>query len=73
MDWSAYGTIALRLGLALSVGAVLGLNRWLHHKSAGYTHPFPCIHWLRNSRFADRRFRQRRCSVSQPSPSGIDH
>ena len=34
-EWDAYQTIALRLGLALIVGAVLGLNRWLHHKSAG--------------------------------------
>lgn len=34
-EWDAYQTIALRLGLALLVGAVLGLNRWLHHKSAG--------------------------------------
>ncbi|ANI99500.1 MgtC/SapB transporter [Polynucleobacter wuianus] len=30
-----YGTITLRLSLALLVGAILGLNRWLHHKSAG--------------------------------------
>jgi putative Mg2+ transporter-C (MgtC) family protein len=30
-----YCNIALRLSLALLVGAVLGLNRWLHHKSAG--------------------------------------
>ncbi len=34
-QWDIYATIALRLGLALLVGAVLGLNRWLHHKSAG--------------------------------------
>ena len=34
-QWDIYGTIALRLGLALLVGAILGLNRWLHHKSAG--------------------------------------
>ncbi|OIM98812.1 MgtC/SapB transporter [Polynucleobacter sp. QLW-P1DATA-2] len=34
-QWDLYGTIALRLGLALLVGAILGLNRWLHHKSAG--------------------------------------
>jgi putative Mg2+ transporter-C (MgtC) family protein len=27
--------IATRLGLALFAGIVLGLNRWLHHKSAG--------------------------------------
>ena len=34
-NWDLYCNIALRLGLALIVGAVLGLNRWLHHKSAG--------------------------------------
>lgn len=34
-QWDLYGTIALRLGLALLVGTILGLNRWLHHKSAG--------------------------------------
>jgi putative Mg2+ transporter-C (MgtC) family protein len=34
-QWDMYQTIALRLGLALLVGAILGLNRWLHHKSAG--------------------------------------
>ena len=33
--WDQYATIALRLGLALAAGSVLGLNRWLHHKSAG--------------------------------------
>jgi len=33
--WDQYATIALRLGLALLAGSVLGLNRWLHHKSAG--------------------------------------
>jgi putative Mg2+ transporter-C (MgtC) family protein len=27
--------IAIRLGLASLAGIVLGLNRWLHHKSAG--------------------------------------
>ena len=27
--------MALRLGLALLAGSILGLNRWLHHKSAG--------------------------------------
>ena len=27
--------LALRLGLAILAGTVLGLNRWLHHKSAG--------------------------------------
>ena len=35
LNWDLYGTIILRLALALIVGAVLGLNRWLHHKSAG--------------------------------------
>jgi putative Mg2+ transporter-C (MgtC) family protein len=34
-DWETYETIATRLGLALIAGAILGLNRWLHHKSAG--------------------------------------
>ena len=44
MDWDLYGTIALRLGLALFVGATLGLNRWLHHKSAGIrTHALVAI------------------------------
>lgn len=43
-DWNIYGTIALRLGLALCVGATLGLNRWLHHKSAGIrTHSLVAI------------------------------
>jgi putative Mg2+ transporter-C (MgtC) family protein len=32
---SAYPEILLRLGLALLAGIVLGLNRWMHHKSAG--------------------------------------
>ena len=27
--------ITIRLGLALLAGIILGLNRWLHHKSAG--------------------------------------
>ncbi len=27
--------LMLRLGLAMLAGVVLGLNRWLHHKSAG--------------------------------------
>ena len=35
LDWDIYATIAIRLALALLVGAILGLNRWLHHKSAG--------------------------------------
>jgi putative Mg2+ transporter-C (MgtC) family protein len=43
-DWEPYSTIALRLVLALFVGAVLGLNRWLHHKSAGIrTHSLVAI------------------------------
>jgi putative Mg2+ transporter-C (MgtC) family protein len=33
--WDLYGTMALRLFLALIAGTILGLNRWLHHKSAG--------------------------------------
>ncbi len=38
------GTITLRLGLALLVGTILGLNRWLHHKSAGIrTHALVAI------------------------------
>ena len=44
LDWNLYSTIALRLALALLVGAVLGLNRWLHHKSAGIrTHSLVAI------------------------------
>ncbi len=44
LDWNLYGTIALRLALALLVGAILGLNRWLHHKSAGIrTHSLVAI------------------------------
>ena len=43
-QWEIYQTITLRLGLALLVGAVLGLNRWLHHKSAGIrTHSLVAI------------------------------
>ena len=43
-DWDLYSTIALRLALALFVGSVLGLNRWLHHKSAGIrTHSLVAI------------------------------
>lgn len=34
-DWDLNGIIAIRLSMALLVGAILGLNRWLHHKSAG--------------------------------------
>jgi putative Mg2+ transporter-C (MgtC) family protein len=44
INWELYSTIALRLGLALFVGAALGLNRWLHHKSAGIrTHSLVAI------------------------------
>ena len=44
INWELYSTIALRLGLALFVGATLGLNRWLHHKSAGIrTHSLVAI------------------------------
>ena len=44
LDWNLYSTIAIRLALALFVGAVLGLNRWLHHKSAGIrTHSLVAI------------------------------
>ncbi|MBU3584459.1 MgtC/SapB family protein [Polynucleobacter sp. 15G-AUS-farblos] len=43
-DWELYTTIALRLGLALLAGSILGLNRWLHHKSAGIrTHSLVAI------------------------------
>jgi putative Mg2+ transporter-C (MgtC) family protein len=34
-NMNAYPDILLRLGLALLAGIVLGLNRWIHHKSAG--------------------------------------
>ena len=30
-----YTEIIVRLGLAILAGIILGLNRWLHHKSAG--------------------------------------
>ncbi len=44
LDWGLYGDIAIRLGLAILVGAILGLNRWLHHKSAGIrTHSLVAI------------------------------
>ena len=44
LNWDLYSTIAIRLSLALFVGAVLGLNRWLHHKSAGIrTHSLVAI------------------------------
>jgi len=43
-DFDFYSTIVIRLALALLVGAVLGLNRWLHHKSAGIrTHSLVAI------------------------------
>ena len=43
-DWDHAGIIALRLSLALLVGVLLGLNRWLHHKSAGIrTHSLVAI------------------------------
>jgi len=42
--WDVYWSIALRLSLALLVGVILGLNRWLHHKSAGIrTHSLVAI------------------------------
>jgi putative Mg2+ transporter-C (MgtC) family protein len=42
--WDLYSTMALRLGLALVAGSILGLNRWLHHKSAGIrTHSLVAI------------------------------
>jgi putative Mg2+ transporter-C (MgtC) family protein len=44
MNWDLYSAIMLRLGLALLVGIILGLNRWLHHKSAGIrTHSLVAI------------------------------
>jgi putative Mg2+ transporter-C (MgtC) family protein len=44
LDWNLYSTIVLRLALALLVGFILGLNRWLHHKSAGIrTHSLVAI------------------------------
>jgi putative Mg2+ transporter-C (MgtC) family protein len=43
-DLDLYGNMALRLALALFVGVILGLNRWLHHKSAGIrTHSLVAI------------------------------
>jgi len=43
-DLDLYGSVALRLALALFVGVILGLNRWLHHKSAGIrTHSLVAI------------------------------
>lgn len=42
--WNPYGEMALRLALALLAGMVLGLNRWMHHKSAGIrTHSLVAI------------------------------
>jgi putative Mg2+ transporter-C (MgtC) family protein len=42
--WDLYAIIASRLGLALLAGSILGLNRWLHHKSAGIrTHSLVAI------------------------------
>lgn len=42
--WDLYCNIAIRLSLALLVGVTLGLNRWLHHKSAGIrTHSLVAI------------------------------
>ncbi len=32
---NSYPEILIRLGLALLAGIILGLNRWMHHKSAG--------------------------------------
>jgi len=44
IGWDLYGSIAIRLALALLVGTILGLNRWLHHKSAGIrTHSLVAI------------------------------
>ena len=34
-NMDTYPEILLRLGLALLAGITLGLNRWMHHKSAG--------------------------------------
>jgi len=42
--WDLYSDMVLRLFLALLAGTVLGLNRWLHHKSAGMrTHSLVAI------------------------------
>ena len=42
--WDPYGIMTLRLLLALLAGTILGLNRWLHHKSAGMrTHSIVAI------------------------------
>jgi putative Mg2+ transporter-C (MgtC) family protein len=43
-QWDLYFNITIRLALALLVGTILGLNRWLHHKSAGIrTHSLVAI------------------------------
>jgi putative Mg2+ transporter-C (MgtC) family protein len=42
--WDLYSDMVLRLFLALLAGTILGLNRWLHHKSAGMrTHSLVAI------------------------------
>ncbi len=42
--WELYINIAIRLAFALLVGIILGVNRWLHHKSAGIrTHSLVAI------------------------------
>lgn len=42
--WGLYGEMAIRLFLALLAGTILGLNRWMHHKSAGIrTHSLVAI------------------------------
>ncbi len=39
-----YSEIIVRLGLAMLAGVILGLNRWMHHKSAGIrTHTLVCV------------------------------
>ncbi len=39
-----HGQMILRLSLAMSTGVILGLNRWMHHKSAGIrTHSLVAI------------------------------
>lgn len=44
MDLDYLLQVASKVGLALVVGIVLGLNRWLHHKSAGIrTHSLVAI------------------------------
>ncbi|WP_397392659.1 MgtC/SapB family protein [Polynucleobacter sp.] len=42
--WDLYSEMAIRLLLALLAGTILGLNRWMHHKSAGIrTHSLVAI------------------------------